>query len=187
MLECIRLTIENDRKIDACDGHRDCNNECNDGRLAYFLNTAPNLQHLFVRKRGQWPMCLRAVVGDYAWTHLATISLSYFSCTAKRLANFLDRHSSTVKQLMLDSPVIKHGRWKTCFVLIAGTFAQLEQVHLRGRFQGPSSDDLIRFSTPDETETSLARKVQNYILDGGDDVPRFFGETEESETEDEDD
>lgn len=189
-LESVRLNILSDRKVGACYAERSCIYGCQDGQLARFLNIARNLQHLVVEKSGQMPICLRGIVGGYfypyVWPHLAKISFTNFSCFASELSDFLRRHSNTLKELKLGSALIKHTRWGDLFLSIAGTFPQLETVHLRGIFRGPTSDDSIPFSNSSGTETGLARRVQRYILEGGDGKPDFFDEEGGSGTEDED-
>lgn len=152
-------------EIDACADY------LRNGRLREFLAAAPNLRKLSLKF--DWsdltcPADLRDVVGMGKWEFLANVTLSSFDSRAEDLWRFCERHTKTLRRLVLDNIKLLEGSWAPTFQEMR-RLLHLEQVNIRGDLEAFEFEELWSFSflwAPDET--TMTRAVQEYLLQGGD-------------------
>lgn len=176
-LDSLSITVENNQEINFREIEL-LNREWKCTGLVDMLARAPKLQQLRVEVHTRLRLPLRGIVGNITWPNLADVCLERFKCTKDDLIGFLDRHKTTLTELRLESPIMETAEWESCFQTIAGTFPRLKRVCLRGFFRSVFSEDEdldhLFFSRDNQVEDEFTKKVQNFVLEGGDDMPESW-------------
>ena len=151
------------------------------GRMLRFLTAAPYLESLRLgvhytklgwRNRGR---DLEHLVGNFHWTLLARVTLADVRAHENVLKGFLDRHSSTLRSVVLSSLSLSDGKWMSIFRMMRSEL-KLDAVAFRGEFC--DEDGLFCFDMFDyvarESFTrnvqSFTRNVHDYILGATEDT-----------------
>ena len=143
------------------------------GRLRDFVTAAPDLTALaiyFDWDNPQPPSRLVDIVGTFTWDSLRYASFSYIETTEDELMAFYTRHSSTLREIALDTIILSQGSWARTFQKMAKVL-QLKEASVSGILQSLEdvrSYDLGSGLCEDEEIPFMKRVVDNYLIEGGD-------------------
>lgn len=153
------------------------------GRMLGFLTAAPYLESLRLGVR-YWNFrwrnggcVLEHLVGKFHWTLLARVTIVEIRAHENVLKGFLDRHSSTLRSVVLNSLSLSDGKWMSIFRMMRSEL-KLDAVAFRGEFcdeDGVFHFDTFKFdSVGKESFTrkvqSFTRNVHDYILGATEDT-----------------
>ena len=151
------------------------------GRMLRFLTAAPYLESLRLvvhntkfgrRNRGR---DLEHLVGNFHWTLLARVTLADVRAHENVLKGFLDRHSSTLRSVVLSSLSLSDGKWMSIFRMMRNEL-KLDAVAFRGEFcdeDGLFCFDMFDYAAKESFRRnirSFTRNVHDYILGATEDT-----------------
>ncbi|KAK0508335.1 hypothetical protein JMJ35_009419 [Cladonia borealis] len=147
------------------DGFIDC---LSTGRMLRFLTAAPYLESLrigahYTMNRWRNRQCdLEHLVGGFRWTLLARVTIVDVRAHENVLKGFLDRHSSTLRSVVLSNMSLSDGKWMSIFRMMRSEL-KLDALAIRGEFR--DEDGIFYFDMFESVaETSFRSNVHHYIL-----------------------
>lgn len=147
-----------------------------DGRFNTILATAPNLRRLDVRfypaiptQIPGIPADLSNIVGKHKWEFLAEVSLGFMSSKEEDLVRFCELHAMTLESLVMSRIILVKGSWLSTFQSMR-RLLRLRYVSIYDRLEavGECWDFPMMGAGGKRSETTMRRKVQEYLLQGGD-------------------
>ncbi len=133
------------------------------GRVLRFLTAAPYLDRLRLSfstklRFGESLPSLEHCFGGFRWTLLVQITIEYVEVSQDVFKGFLDRHSSTLRSVVLRSLSLVDGSWMSIFRMMRSVL-KLDAVAFHGYFR--EGHVYFFFNMGDY---SFARHVHDYIL-----------------------
>ena len=142
--------------------------------LKDFVTATPDLERLdfnFDCYEPFPPATLCDSVGTFKWHSLRVVGLAFISANEDCLAQFFDRHASSLRKIRLDTMLLTTGSWAS-LLQRARKILKLEQAALFGTLKGTDLDETHLLDLPPGLNGGRRAKIQvqieKYLLKGGD-------------------
>lgn len=143
----------------------ECTEYLKNGRLRNFVTAAPDLRKMTVRFdfNTPCPTELKYIVGDFKWQYLTDVTFGSIETTENDLVEFFSKHSTTLKNVALDSINLKEGSWRPTFQKLR-RILHLEDARIGGELLAVTAGEWWKFG---RGNPKMRDTVRRYLLAGG--------------------
>ena len=144
-----------------------CAESLSNGHLTDYLSSATHLTSMKIGfteetyQRESVRINLRSIVGDFHWPYLRVVAFSKMSIEREHMVEFCTRHSSTLKDLSLNHPLLEGEWWLT--ILEVRRVLTLKTCNLSGYIDGHGLNPWKPASSWGHIQTGVGLIIADYI------------------------